>query len=59
MEKAMSETMKIVVDDVEVTVKCKVEITPSDRQVYKPTIDTTNLIEVTKVSDLLPHFITK
>ncbi|EKH6499118.1 hypothetical protein [Providencia hangzhouensis] len=55
----MSETMQIVVDDVEVTVKCKVEVTPSGRQVYKPTIDTTNLIEVTKVSDILPHFITK
>lgn len=55
----MPETMQIVVDDVEVPVKCKVEVTPSGRQVYKPIIDTINLIEVTKISDLLPHFITK
>lgn len=55
----MSETMQVVVDDIEVTVKCKVEVTPSGKHVYKPTIDTTNLVEVTKISDLLPHFITK
>ncbi len=55
----MSETMQIVVDDVEVTVKCKVEVTPSGMRVYKPKIDTANLIEVTRVSDLLLHFITK
>lgn len=56
----MSEkTMEIIADGAEVTVKCKVEVTPSGRQVYKPIIDTTNLIEVTRVSDLIPHFITK